>query len=184
MKKAVVLIFLICALPLAAQDENLPPKLQPEAKKILKWSEDQILVDAVREQNKSAMTMDQIQKIDNEWIKGTLSEDFVKGILTNACAVRLKELEKTMPVALESFVMDSQGALVCATKKTSDYYQGDEPKWQDAFKAQKGALITGKRQYDESSKATLVHISTPIVSNGKNIGAIAVGISLTRLAEE
>ena len=184
MRTIAALIVLTCALPLAAQEQTLPPKLQQEAQKIVKWSEDQILVNAVREQNKSAMTMEQIQKLDQEWIHGTIPEAFVQGLLTNPCAVRLKEFEKAIPSALESFVMDDQGALVCTTKKTSDYYQGDEAKWQDAFKAAKGAIVTGKRQYDESTKSTLVHVSTPILYEGKNIGAIAVGISLTKLAEE
>lgn len=184
MRTMTVLVLLLCALPAAAQEENLPPKLKQEAERILKWSEDPVLMDAVREQNKSAMTLDQIQKIDNDWVHGSIAEAFVKGILTNPCATHLKELEKSIPAAMESFVMDSQGALVCATRKTSDYYQGDEAKWKDAFEAKKGTIITGKRQYDESSKATLVHVSTPITMNGKNIGAIAVGISLAKLAEE
>lgn len=184
MKIAALLLLLVCIAPAFAQEEALPPKLQQEAQKIIKWSEDEILINAVREQNKSGMTMEQIQKIDQEWIQGAIADEFVQGLLTNACAVRLKELEKTIGAAMEAFVMDSLGALACATRKTSDYYQGDEAKWKDAFQAEYGSIVTGKRQYDESSKATLVHVSTPIAYKGKNIGVIAVGISLTKLAGE
>ena len=34
---------------------------------------------------------------------------------------------------VEAFLMDARGALVCATRETTDYYQGDEPKWEHTY---------------------------------------------------
>lgn len=182
MKFAILMMLL--AFPLAAREEQLPPKLRQEADKIRTFGEDRILVGAVRDQNKSPMTMEQILKLDQDWVQGAIAEDFVNKILSNPCALHLKDLEKEVTAAQEAFVMDAQGALVCASRKTSDYYQGDEDKWKDAYLDGKGALFVGKRQYDESTKSTLVHVSAPILDKGKAIGVIAVGINLTKLAEE
>ncbi len=179
-----LLILLLFAIPLEAQHDNLPPKLKREAEKILKWSKDETLIEAVRRQNRSAMTMEDILKIDHDWNSGSVSEDFSKSLITNACAVRLKELLKAVAGGMEALVMDQQGALVCSTVKTTDYYQGDETKWSDAIKAKEGTIAVEKRQYDESSKATLQHVSTPIVFEGKNIGVVSVGININKLAEE
>lgn len=184
MKTATILVLLVLVLPVLAQNETVSPKVREEAEKVKALATDETVVNAVREQNKTPRTKDEIAKIDDEWIHGKISADFVNSILNNACAAKLKEREKAMPAALESFVMDAQGGLVCASKRTSDFYQGDEAKWQDAFSDGKGELIIGKRQYDESTKSTLLHISAPIMSNGKAIGVLAVGINLTKLAEE
>jgi hypothetical protein len=107
----------------------------------------------------------------------------MKELMQNQCAQRLKQLSPELPAAVEAFVMDAQGANVCMTLRTSDYWQGDEPKWADAFNDGKGADYVGKRQYDESSKSTLVHISVPVMDNGKAIGVLTCGINLTKLAE-
>lgn len=184
MKTATILVMLALVVPVLAESENVPPKLREAADKIVAFAKNETVLNAVREQNKAPQTMEEIMRIDQDWVHGKIPAEYVDAILSNPCAAKLKEMEKTMPASLESFVMDAQGSLVCATKRTSDYYQGDEAKWQDSFNGGKGALIFGKRQYDESTKSTLLHISAPILSNGKAIGVIAVGINLTKLAEE
>ena len=75
----------------------------------------------------------------------------------------------------ESFVMDDRGALVCMTQRTSDYWQGDEAKWQRSFNEGRGALYVGEIAWDESADSMLVQISVPIMSDGRAIGALTVG---------
>lgn len=167
-----------------AQSENIPPKLQQEITKITKYVNDETVIHAVQMQNQRRVSMDEILKLDRDWIRGTVSEDFVKSLMDNRCALKLKELAKEIPSSLEVFVMDDQGALVCITQKTSDYWQGDEPKWIDSFKGGAGETVVSKREYDQSTKSTLVHVSVPIMEQQKAIGVLCVGINLTKLAEE
>jgi hypothetical protein len=167
-----------------ARSENIPPKLQQEITKIAKYVNDESVVHAVQMQNQRHVAMDEILKLDRDWIRGTVSEDLVKSLMDSRCALKLKDLAKEIPSSLEAFVMDDQGALVCMTQKTSDYWQGDEPKWIDSFKGGAGETVVSKREYDQSTKSTLVHVSVPIMEQQKAIGVLCVGINLTKLAEE
>jgi hypothetical protein len=177
-----IFILLITGFSVFGQTPVVSPKIQKEGEKILAWTQDPVLIEAIVKQNKVARSMEEIQKLDREWADGTISKDFVKTILEGSCSEKLKELEKEIPSAAESFVMDAQGALVCSTEKTSDYWQGDEPKWKDAFEGTNN-LVYGSRNYDASSKATLMHISAPLKEHNKSIGVIAVGINLMALSE-
>ena len=179
-----ILFCLVLSFSSAAQTQNIPPKLQQEIVKITKFANDETVIHAVQTQNQRHVSMDEIAKLDRDWIRGTISEDFVKSLMDNRCATKLQELAKEIPSSLEAFAMDDQGALVCVTKKTSDYWQGDEPKWIDSFKGGKGETVVSKREYDESTKSTLVHVSVPIMDQQKAIGVLCVGINLTKLAEE
>ena len=167
-----------------AQSENIPPKLQQEIAKITKYANDETVIHAVQAQNQKRISMDEILKLDRDWIRGSISEDLVKTLMENHCASKLKELAKEISSSMEAFVMDDQGALVCITQKTSDYWQGDEPKWIDSFKGGAGETVVSKREYDQSTKSTLLHVSVPILDQQKAIGVLCVGINLTKLAEE
>src|SRR5574339_631126 len=123
--KTVSLLFcLVFIVSSAAQCENIPPKLQQEIVKITKYANDETIIHAVQTQNQRRVPMDEILKLDRDWIRGTISEDFVKALMDNRCAAKMKELAKQIPSSLEAFVMDDQGALVCLNQKTSDYWQG------------------------------------------------------------
>jgi C4-dicarboxylate-specific signal transduction histidine kinase len=177
---SVGLIFL--AIQISAAQTSVAPKIRNEGEKILEWAKDPVLLDSIKKQNQTVTSLDYIQALDRQWVDGSISEDFIKSKLQGACAEKLKELEAKIPSAAESLVMDAQGALVCASKKTTDYWQGDEPKWKDAFDGSEN-LVFGARSYDESSKSTLMHISAPVTDNQKTIGVVSVGINLTKLSE-
>ena len=77
--------------------------------------------------------------------------------------------------------MYNQGALVCATQRTTDYWQGDEAKWTRTFNGGNGTLFIDRPKLDESAKVRLAQISLPVVENGKTIGVITVGVNIDRL---
>lgn len=146
---------------------------------IKKWGEDPILVAAVKEQNAKGATLEQIQKRDKEWMAATGMDDQMKAIMKNAGAQELDKLEATKPYFFESILMDNLGANVSMTNKTSDYWQGDEPKFTNAFKV--GGVDIGKSKFDDSAKAYLIQVSVPVLDGGKPIGALCVGINLDEL---
>jgi C4-dicarboxylate-specific signal transduction histidine kinase len=175
-------LFLIFASVIYADSVPVSPKVQKEAEKILDWTKDPELIDALRKQNEAPTTLEQIQVLDAQWQDGTIPHDFVASKLESPCAKKLQELQKEIPSAAESMLIDSQGALVCSSAKTSDYWQGDEAKWKDAFNSDK-PLVYGARSYDLSTKSTLMHISAPVKQDSKTIGVISVGINLLKLSE-
>jgi hypothetical protein len=72
--------------------------------------------------------------------------------------------------------MDDQGANVCMSDRTSDYWQGDEAKWQNSFNGGKGGVNFDERKFDSSAKAVVVQVSVPVLDQGKVVGALTVGV--------
>jgi hypothetical protein len=60
--------------------------------------------------------------------------------------------------------------------RTSDYWQGDEAKWQKSFNGGKGAVFFDERKFDSSAKAVIIQVSVPVIDQGKVIGALTVGV--------
>lgn len=148
---------------------------------IKKWGENPALIAAVKEQNAKKMSLEAIQKRDKEWMSATGLDEQMKALMKNAAANELNQLEATKPYFFESILMDNQGANVAMTNKTSDYWQGDEDKFTNAYKGGAGGVDISKSKFDDSAKAYLVQISVPVVDGGTVIGALCVGINLDEL---
>lgn len=177
----VAMLLMLMATMAASQSANDTQKrLDAEALKLKAWAADPLLVNAVVAQNNQHLAMAEINKRDEAWIAGK-AEALVKEMTTGACADRLRALTATSPIYGETFLMDNQGALVCANQKTSDYWQGDEAKWQRSFNNGQGGVFIDRPRLDESAKEHLAQISLPVLSNGKVIGAITVGIDVDKI---
>lgn len=170
-------LLLLAAQSVAAQSaEALQKQLNAEAAVVKAWCSDPVLVQAVHAQNARKMKLADIQKADTLWMEGK-DEALVKQMTTGACADRIRELAAKAGFG-ESFVMDDQGALVCATERTSDYWQGDEDKWIRAWDKGRGATFIDRPRYDESAHGYLAQISVPIMEDGHAIGVIMGGATL------
>lgn len=154
--------------------------LSDEATRLQAWGSDPVIVAAVKAQNAKRVSAAQVQSQDKQWTAGT-ADALVKQVTTGACADHLRTLIAGGAAHGETFIMDDQGALVCATAKTTDYWQGDEAKWQRAFNEGKGAVFIDRPKFDDSSAQRLAQISVPVLDKGVAIGAITVGVSLDKL---
>ncbi|HUP60490.1 MAG TPA: hypothetical protein VNA69_08755 [Thermoanaerobaculia bacterium] len=96
---------------------DLQKMLEAEAANIRAWGSDPALVAAVKAQNAKRVPLAQIQSLDEQWKAGNAAA-LVKQVTSGPCADRLRAL--VGETYSETFVMDDQGALVCATAKTSD----------------------------------------------------------------
>ena len=150
--------------------------LLPELRKI---ATTEAVLSAVKTQNAKKLTQEAIKKIDEEWSKATGVTDLMKPYLENDCATALKKI--ATPAMVEAFAMDNQGALVCSTSKTSDFWHGDEEKWQKSFAEGKGAEFVDKPKFDESSQTYSIQVSLPVMDEGKAVGALTVGLGLDKL---
>lgn len=150
--------------------------------KLLPLVSDKAFADAVAAQNAKAMPKEEIEKIDKEWQGAEDELPIQKEKMSNDCAKRVKEVVGGNPMIVEMFVMDNQGGNVGQNNLTSDYWQGDEPKWQNSFNAGKGGLDVGDLKLDKSSNAEVQQVSLPVVdASGKVIGAFTVGIVPSKL---
>jgi hypothetical protein len=178
-----MLLPLLFTIPLLAQSAGTTQKLlDREAVKLAAWGSDPVIVAAVKAQNAKRVPLATIKSIDASWIAGK-AENLVRQSMTGACADRLRELGAASPAYGETFSMDDQGAIVCATTKTSDYWQGDEAKWVRAFAEGKGSVFIDRPRFDDSAASRLAQISVPVLEKGKAIGAITVGIAIDKLSQ-
>ena len=179
MKKLITGLLTVCSL--SAFAEEVPKEVHSIIPSLQGWVGDSVLIDAVKTQNAKNLSLDSIKARDASWRKTEGLDDEMKGMLTSAAGKKLSEFEKSQPYFFELFLMDNQGANVSMTNKTSDYWQGDEAKWQESFKGGVGAVHIGEVEFDESAQDYLVQISVPVLEGGKAIGAITIGINLDEL---
>lgn len=75
--------------------------------------------------------------------------------------------------------MDAQGANVCVSRETSDYWQGDEAKFQKSFGADKQAFVDDPA-FDASTGVHAIQL-TVIVFDGKTkIGALTLTLRVRK----
>lgn len=179
MRTPATLLLLVAALSLHGQSADaIQKRLETEAAALQTWTADKVLVDAIAAQNGQKLPLAEIQRRDKAW---TSDAALVQSVTTGACADRLRQLAAKSRLYGEVLLMNNQGALVCATNRTSDYWQGDEPKWTRAFDGGAGATFIDRLRVDESAHERLAQISLPVKAAGKAIGAITVGVRLDRL---
>lgn len=114
------------------------------------------------------------QKVD----KG---EQIIKDIRGNATSKWLIEKkEATKGAITEIFVMDGVGWNVGQTDGTSDFYQGDEGKWQKTFASSdpNGVEVL---PIEEEDGIRYAQISLPIREGNKNIGAVTIGVDVDKV---
>ena len=175
-----IAIVLGSASALAASDYN-KEKLDEVVAKLKQTGTDATLIAAVNKQNGENLSMSTISSRDKKWQSTSGLDDFMKGLMSNAAAKRLAQIEKENKVIVESFLMDKKGANVAMTNKTSDYWQGDEAKFTKSFSGGKGSVHIGKAKFDKSAQAYTIQVSVPVMSDGHAIGAITYGVNVDDL---
>jgi hypothetical protein len=134
------------------------------------------LVAAVVAKNGAGETEEEVQRKDREWTSNAKAS--LRGELTRgACAERLRTLVKEDAFVVEAFLMDAQGALVCASRETSDYWQGDEPKWQKTYAEGKRLYIDEPAQ-DTSTGIYAIQLNTLVSNGAQKAGALTLTLRI------
>jgi hypothetical protein len=76
--------------------------------------------------------------------------------------------------------MDGWGWNVGQTGGTSDYYQGDEGKWQKTFAGGDPKEVEILPIVEEDG-IRYSHVSLPIKDGDKNIGAVTIGVDVSKV---
>jgi hypothetical protein len=152
------------------------------------WLQEPAVIDGIKAQNTkhASVSQDDIQRLDQQWRAERKSKEqpLISGVLANPTSSFLKEVkEKNAGLFSEIFIMDNKGLNVGQSDVTSDYWQGDEPKWQQTYLEGPGKLLIGKREFDESTGKFLIQISVSVVDpvTQEAIGAATIGVNLVQL---
>ena len=162
--------------PDAAMQSFFETHIQP-------WSGDAVLTGAIAAQNArtGGFGASEIATLDETWRAevGTGSSELVDSVLMNAAADFLRaQVEASGGMLTEVFIMDSHGLNVAASAPTSDYWQGDEAKFQKTYDVGPTAVHFSEIEFDESSQTYQAQISMTLTdpATGEAIGAMTVGI--------
>lgn len=146
------------------------------------------VVEAIKAQNAETASFDaaKIDALDKAWRAevGAGDQPTIKAVMSRpASADLVAAREKSSGLFTEIFVMDAKGLNVAQSDVTSDYWQGDEAKWQDTFAKGAGAIHISDVEEDESTQTFQSQVSMTVVdpADGQPIGAITVGVNVELL---
>jgi hypothetical protein len=150
--------------------------------KLLPITVNSVLVAEAKDQNSKNIPVETIKKIDEEWIAKEGEIPLRDELLKNTTAKEVKRLLDSILGIVECFVMDNQGANVGQFNNTSDYWQGDEAKWQKSYNNGQGGVDIGPKKVDESTGIAQQQVSLPLIdTDGTVVGAITFGIDLGKI---
>lgn len=135
-------------------------------------------------QNSAHLSDDEISKLDLRWQQqfGSPDAPLIHHLMNSPLSDSLRTLQlRSSELITEIIIMDSRGLNVAQSSVTSDYWQGDEAKWQQTFKVGPGAEHVGELGKDDSTGSVQIQVSRTIIdSNGQAIGAVTVGVAPLR----
>jgi len=172
---------------LAAEDhvELIRSKVLAQAQAL---ASDPRVIAAVESQNRKSAGLGQsdIDRLDKQWRSETAatSRPLIDGVLANELSQFLGKVKTDgRGLYTEIFVMDNKGLNVGQSDVTSDYWQGDEDKWQKTYGKGANAVLIDDVEFDESTQSFQSQLSLPVVDGGTGdvVGAITIGINVDLL---
>jgi hypothetical protein len=146
------------------------------------WLVDPAIVGAINAQNSktSGFSEEEIITLDKKWRAQAKADDrpMINEILGNELSkFLLEKQEESVGLISEVFVMDAKGMNVGQSNETSDYWQGDEAKWQKTYLEGPDTLFVDEVEVDDSTEGLQSQASLSITdpATGKVIGAITLG---------
>lgn len=142
------------------------------------------IIDAVNAQNSRTADLSEAEIIDldDAWRAevGSASTPMIDSVLKTSASDLLREhVSASGGLITELFVMDQHGLNVASSGVTSDYWQGDEAKFQETHGAGTEELHVSEVEFDESAQTYQGQVSYILTdpATGAPIGAVTVGLS-------
>ena len=153
-----------------------------------KWLTNPELIAAIKAQNAEhqSLTQADVDQLDLDW-RAQRKEDskpLIDRLLGHPSSEWLRQQQaQTANFVTEVFAMDNLGLNVAQSVETSDYWQGDEAKWQKTFGNGSGDIHISEVEFDESTGSYQSQVSMAVKdpATGELIGAITFGINVQSL---
>jgi len=152
------------------------------------WLENAVVSLSISSQNKirKGMSQDEIDAADKQWRAERESDDqpLVAGILTNPLSSYLTQVQaQSGGLFAEIFVMDAVGLNVGQSSITSDFWQGDEGKFQNTYPKGPDAVFIDEAEYNEGSDTWRSQLNMTLSNEERQpIGAVTIEVNLNELA--
>lgn len=169
------------AATLALAALEVTPAIQTELDRhvdvVKTWASSPVLVKAVAAQNDKGP----IAGMDNaKWKTVRRGDDLVKGFQNSEAGRFLtQKIAQSNEAYSEAFLSAAQGEKVAFYEKTTSYIHKGAAKFDVPFGT--GKPWQGKPEFDESSQTHQIQVSVPILSDGRPVGVLVVGVNLSKL---
>lgn len=160
---------------------EVTPAIQKELNRHIEvakgWAASPVVVKAVLAQNAKGP----IAGMDNaKWKTVRRSDELIKGFQRNEAGRFLaQKVAQSNELYSEAFLSAAQGEKVAFFEKTTSYIHRGAPKFDVPFTA--GKAWQGKPEFDESSQTHQIQVSVPVLSDGKPVGVLVVGVNLSKI---
>lgn len=135
-------------------------------------------------------TLADILNIDVQWkaLAPEMPVDLAEQILSLPASNLLRTWQMSHPgLITEAMIINEMGTLAAISQLTSDYWQGDEPKFQEAFnrvtseRFSGASLFVSPIRFDASTRQFQVTVSAPFapVTGSGNHGVISIGLNVS-----
>ncbi len=186
---AAVFTVLLAAGSASAQGKHEGPAKAWAEKNLKTWMADPVVQNEIKAQNvrHAGLTQADIDRMDNAWIAEvkTSTRPTVDKVNANPASPILKKLQAdSKGLITEFFIMDNRGLNVAQSNPTSDYWQGDEAKWQKTYLVGPATVFVDSVNRDESTQLFQTQVSMTVVDDkGAAIGAVTVGLNVELLLQ-
>lgn len=155
----------------------------PELRKLLEAAVIDISVTSQNDRRKG-IGEDQITALDQQWRAETKADDqpLIAAALTSPASTYLTQVQaRSVGLYAALFVMDQYGLNVGQSVPTSDYWQGDEAKFQKTYPVGPDAVFIDSPEFNQDIKAWIVQVNLTLSKDGVPIGAATVDLNIDEL---
>lgn len=152
------------------------------------WAESNVFRMTLDRRNRDAGDLDQarIDELDKTWRaeREQTDQPLITSVLTSPLSAFLTRIQaRSLGLYSEIFVMDRNGLNAGQSAITSDYWQGDEAKFQKTYDVGADAVFLDESEFNEETGTWRAQLNLTLHDEaGRAIGAITVEINLTELA--
>ncbi len=153
---------------------------------VRQWSSSPVVLMTLEASNARYADIDQagIDALDKQWVAEREVDDqpLITAVLSSPLSSYLTRIQAdSQGLYTAIFVMDSTGLNAGQSAITSDFWQGDEAKWQKTYLVGPDAVFIDDIEINEETGTEIAQLNLSIAQDGKVVGAITVDVNLTEL---
>jgi hypothetical protein len=153
---------------------------------IRSWAASPVVLLTLEASNERYASLDQagIEALDQQWRAEREVEDqpLITAVLSSPLSNYLTRIQaRSRGLYTEIFVMDAKGLNAGQSAITSDFWQGDEGKWQKTYQVGPDAIFIDEIEVNEDTGTENAQVNLSIAQDGQVVGAITVEVNVTEL---
>jgi hypothetical protein len=150
------------------------------------WSSSPVVLLTLEASNARYADLEQarIDALDEQWKAEREVEDqpLITAVLSSPLSSYLTRIQANSQGLFSAvFVMDAVGLNAGQSAITSDFWQGDEAKWQQTFQVGPDAVFIDEVEIMEETGTEIRQLNMSIAQDGRVVGAITVDVNITEL---